>query len=157
MDSEVKDLAVVEKQGVMSFSDMMNSGDTTVRTATNITDEKKLFNVETHVDKMLNDCVGEAIRVKEVLVKDYKKKLKDPIYDEETGEILKDYEKKMSIILIDDQGVSYTTGSKTFGYNLIKLLSLPNAEAKLKEGIDIKVIKVPVPNSGNKALSFELI
>src|SRR5699024_10371442 len=59
---------------------------------TNITDKKKIFNLDSHVDNLLNDCEGELIRVKEVLIKRYEKPLKEPVVDEETGEIVKDKE-----------------------------------------------------------------
>ena len=156
MDTEVKDLAVAEKK-VLGFSDFRSHSNVDVGTFSNIKDPKKLFNLETHVDKKLNDCVGEAIRIKEVLIKRFTKPMKDPIVDEETGEVLKDTETSISCILIDDQGVSYATGSKTFAFNMIKLLGDYEGEVMLEKGIDIKVIKVPVANSGNKALSFELI
>lgn len=157
MDNENKELAVVNEGKVLGFSDFRNSSNVQVGTFSNIKDSKKLFNLETHVDQMLNDCVGEMIRVKEVLIKRYLKPLKDPVVDEETGEILKENETKISCILIDEQGKSYATGSKTFAFNMIKLLGDYNGEEMLAEGIDIRIIKVPVPNSGNKALSFELV
>lgn len=150
-------LAKFEEKGVLDFSEFRGNSSTQVGTFSNIKDSKKLFNLETHVDQKLNDCVGESIRVKEVLIKRYVKPMKEPVVDEETGEILKDTETKISCIIIDDTGKSYATGSKTFAFNMIKLLGDYEGEALLEEGIDIRVIKVPVANSTNKALSFELI
>lgn len=147
----------VAKEKVLNFGDFRNGGNVNVETFSNIKDSKKLFNLETKVDAILNDCVGEKIRVKEVLIKKYVKPLREPVIDEETGEILKDTETKISCILIDETGKSYATGSKTFSYNMIKLLGDYDGEALLNEGIDIEIIKVPVQNSGNKALSFKLL
>ena len=83
--------------------------------------------------------------------------MKEPEVDEETGEVIKDKEIKISCILIDDNGKSYATGSKTFAFNLIKLLGDYGGESILDTGIDIRIIRVSVKNSPNKALSFELI
>lgn len=152
-----KELAVVKENGIMDFTQIHSNSNAEVQTFSNIKDKKKLFNLESHVDQMLNDCVGEMIRVKEVLIRKFYKPLENPVVDEETGEILKDTEVKASCVLIDDSGKSYATGSKTFVFNMLKLLGDYEGYTELDEGIDIRIIKVPVPNSGNKALSFELV
>lgn len=157
MDENLSLEVAGKENSVLNFSDFRGHSSTEVGTFSNIKDSKKLFNLETHVDQKLNDCVGESIRVKEVLIKRYVKPMKEPIVDEETGEVVKDTETKIATILIDDLGKSYATGSKTFAFNMIKLLGDYDGEALLKEGIDIRIIKVPVANSSNKALSFELI
>src|SRR5574344_1735049 len=99
---------------VQDFGALSKSISTKAEMFTNITDQKKIFNLDSHVDNLLNDCEGELIRVKEVLVKRYKKPMKEPIIDEETGEVLKDTETTMACILIDDNNKSYATGSKIF-------------------------------------------
>ena len=71
-----------------------------LKTYSNIKDKKLLFNLESKVDVMLNDIVGETIRVKQVLLREYYKPLAEPIVDEETGEIIKDTELKLSLVLI---------------------------------------------------------
>lgn len=155
MENEVKNLAVVEEsKGILDFN---YSGNTNVETYSNIKDKKKLFNLEDKVDVMLNDIVGESIRVKEVLLRKYRKPLEQPIIDEETGEIIKDSELKISLVLIDDKGKSYATGSKTFAFKMQKLLGDYGGAEDLEKGIDIKIIKVPAGKGGNKALSFELL
>lgn len=155
MENEVKNLAVVEEsKGILDFN---YSGNTNVETYSNIKDKKKLFNLEDKVDVMLNDIVGESIRVKEVLLRKYRKPLEEPIIDEETGEIVKDSELKISLVLIDDKGKSYATGSKTFAFKMQKLLGEYGGVEDLEKGIDIKIIKVPAGKGGNKALSFELL
>ena len=97
------------------------------------------------------------IRVKEVLIKRYEKPMKEPIVDEETGEIIKDVEFTMSCVLVDDNNVSYATGSKTFTIQMLKLLQLRGKKGLTNEPFEIKIIKKKIPNSGNKALSFELV
>lgn len=158
MDSN--ELAVVanEKEtGILDFTQIHRNSNANVETFSNIKDKKKLFNLESHVDVMLNDCVGEMVRVKEVLIRKYYKPLENPVVDDETGEVLKDTEVKASCVLIDDSGKSYATGSKTFIFNMLKLLGDYEGYTMLDEGIEIRIIKVPVPNSSNKALSFELV
>ena len=67
---------------VQDFGALQNSTTTKAEMFTNITDQKKIFNLDSHVDNLLNDCEGELIRVKEVLIKRYKKPMKEPIIDE---------------------------------------------------------------------------
>lgn len=153
----VKSLAVNEETSILDFSNTRRNSDVEVTTFSNIKDKKKLFNLQSHVDTMVNDCVGESLRVKEVLIRKFEKPLKEPVIDEETGEILKDKEVNYSCVLIDDAGKSYATGSKTFIINLLTYLGDFEGSKELDKGIDIKIVKVSVPNSPNKALGFELI
>lgn len=119
---------------------------------TNITDKKKMFNLDSHVDFLLNDCEGELIRVKEILVKRYEKPMKEPVIDEETGEILKDKEITMACILIDDQGKSYATGSKVFTIQMMRYLEMFGIN---EEGFEIKIVKNK--QEKGKSLGFELV
>ena len=159
MENENKELMTTneEEKGIQSFSSLGNNSNTICETHSNIDDPKLLFNLETHVDCKLNDCVGESIKVKKVFLKEYYKPMEKPIVDEESGEIIQDVEKSVSCILIDEAGKSYATGSKTFANNLKKFLGYYGGESKLDEGVDIKIVKVPVGEKGNKALSFELL
>lgn len=120
---------------------------------TNITDQKKIFNLDSKVDNLLNDCEGELIRVKEVLIKRYEKPMKEPVIDEETGEILKDKEISMACILIDDNEKSYATGSKVFTIQMMRYLDMFGLNS---EGFEIKIVKNKTER-GNKALGFELV
>lgn len=120
---------------------------------TNITDQKKIFNLDSKVDTLLNDCEGELIRVKEVLIKRYEKPMKEPLVDEETGEILKDKEISMACILIDDNNKSYATGSKIFTIQMMRYIEMFGIT---DEGFEIKIVKTK-QDSGNKALGFELV
>lgn len=149
---------VVSTQGgnVMSFEEMRNNSNTNCQIYTNITDKKKLFNLESKVDNLLNDCEGEMIRVKGVLLKIYKKPMKEPIINEETGEIEKDTETTMSCVLLDDNGKSYATGSKMFAIQLMRYIQNWGM-AEFEEGLEIKIVKNKMSNSNNKALGFELV
>ena len=120
---------------------------------TNIVDQKKIFNLESKVDTLLNDCEGELIRVKEVLIKRFEKPMKEPVIDDETGEIIKDKEITMSCILIDDNNKSYATGSKVFTIQMMRYLRMFGLN---DEGFAIKIVKNKT-DKGNKALGFELV
>lgn len=152
---ENTELQVQENKGILDFG--ATESNVKVETFSNIKDKKILFNLDSHVDTMLNECVGECIRVKEVLVKKFHKPLEQPIVDEVTGEIIKDEELSVSCVLIDEAGKSYATGSKTFTFDMLKLLGQYGGAKDLENGIDIKIIKKPVGEKGNKALSFELL
>lgn len=150
-EEEVKDETAITT--VQGFDALSKSSNTKVDIFTNITDKKKLFNLDGHVDTLLNDCEGELIRVKEVLIKRYEKPLKEPIIDEETGEVLKDKEYTMACVLVDDNNKSYATGSKTFTIQMMRYLQMFGVS---EEGFEIKIVKTK-QSTGNKALSFELV
>lgn len=149
-NEEVKEEMAVTT--VQDLSGLTKSTNTKAQVFTNITDNKKIFNLENKVDELLNDCEGELIRVKEVLIKKYEKPMKEPMVDEETGEILKDKEYSMCCILIDTEGKSYATGSKVFTIQMMRYIQMFG----LNEPVEIKIVKNK-QNSGNKALGFELV
>ena len=167
MNEEVKEEVVMEEKqesteiavansSILSFSDLRANSETHMDMLTNIEDKKELYNLDNSTpDYMLNDCEGMKIRVKNVMIKKYEKPMKEPIVDEETGEIVKDTETTMAILLIDDQGKTYATGSKTFGWQLIKYLR--DYDAELATGVEIEIIKKKAQNSNNKTLGFKLV
>ena len=156
MNEEVGMVVSTQGGNVMSFEEMRNNSNTNCQIYTNITDKKKLFNLESKVDNLLNDCEGEMIRVKGVLLKIYKKPMKEPIINVETGEIEKDTETTMSCVLLDDNGKSYATGSKMFAIQLMRYIQNWGM-AEFEEGLEIKIVKNKMSNSNNKALGFELV
>lgn len=141
---------------VQDFGSLQTQTDTISNIFTNITDKKKIFNLNSNIDHLLNDCVGEMIRVKEVLIKRYLKPMKEPVIDEETGEIVKDKEMSMSVVIVDTEGKSYATGSKVFGIQIMQYLQM-FATKEGFEPFEIKIIKKPIKGSSNKALGFELV
>lgn len=142
---------------MLDFSQLGANTNTKTQVFTNITDSKKIFNLENNVDYLINDCEGETIRVKDILIKRYEKPLKDPVIDNETGEIIKDTEFTMSCVIVDDEGKSYATGSKTFTIQLMKYLQMVSRMGQKVDTFDIKIIRKKVGEKGNKALSFELV
>lgn len=153
---EVTEETAMTVLNIQDFGSLQTQTDTISNIFTNITDKKKIFNLNSNIDHLLNDCVGEMIRVKEVLIKRYLKPMKEPVLDEETGEIVKDKEMSMSIVLVDTEGKSYATGSKVFGIQLMQYLQM----FATKEGFEpfqIRIIKKLIKGSSNKALGFELV
>ena len=146
----------VEETGlstIQGFGALGKRTETKCNIYTNITDQKKIFNLDSKVDNLLNDCEGELIRVKEVLIKRYEKPMKEPVIDDETGEILKDKEISMACILIDDNEKSYATGSKVFTIQMMRYLDMFGLN---NEGFEIKIVKNKTEN-GNKSLGFEVV
>ena len=120
---------------------------------TNIEDKKQLFNLDNHVDSLLNDCENEMIHVKYVVIKRYEKPMKNPEVDEQTGEIIKDTELSMACVLVDNNNKSYATGSKVFTIQMMRYLEMFGLT---DEGFTIKITKTK-QESGNKTLGFELV
>lgn len=147
---EVEETSLSTIQG---FGALGKRTETKCNIYTNIIDQKKIFNLDSKVDNLLNDCEGELIRVKEVLIKRYEKPMKEPVIDDETGEILKDKEISMACILIDDNEKSYATGSKVFTIQMMRYLDMFGLN---NEGFEIKIVKNKT-EKGNKALGFELV
>lgn len=137
---------------VQDLSGLSKRTNTKSQIFTNITDKKKMFNLDSHVDNLLNDCEGELIRVKEVLIKRFEKPMKEPVVDEETGEIIKDKEITMACILIDDNNKSYATGSKVFTIQMIRYIEMFGIDEK---GFEIKIVKNK--QEKGKSLGFEVV
>lgn len=158
-ENEVKEMIVAENNNYMisDFGGLSRNSNTKTEVFTNIKDSKKIFNLENNVDTLLNDCIGETIRVKEVLIKRYEKPLKEPVINEETGEIIKDKELTMSCVLVNDENKSYATGSKVFIIQLMRYLQNRELMGETGETFDILIIKKKFGDKGNKALSFELV
>lgn len=123
---------------------------------TNIEDKKTIFNLDTNIDYRINDCKGEVLRVKNIMIKRFVKELEEPIVNPVTGEI-KDREVKIVTILIDDNNKSYVTGSKQFGLQFMRYIEMFGLDVIENEGLEIKIVEKQVSNSNNKALGFEII
>ena len=135
-----------------------NASDIKIFTSLNVAeDTKKIFNLENNeCDYKLNDCEGQSLRIVDVYIKSIASKMDEPEIDEETGAIIRDTEYKKITILIDDQGKSYVTSSKTFCFAMMNYLGMFGIE-NVHKGIELKITKKAVKGSKNKALSFELI
>ena len=150
----------MEKEKSLMIKDFNQMEGVASRSKTNvfttITDSKTIFNLENTCDYKINDCKGEVIRVKDVLIKVIETPLAEPEVNEETGEIIRDTEYKKVCILIDDNGKSYVTGSKMFTNQMMRYINMFGVE-DIENGLEIRVVERAVKNSGNKALGFELV
>ena len=87
---------------IKNFNEMESiTGKSKTNVFTTITDSRQIFNLENECDYKINDCKGEIIRVKNVLIKVIERPLPEPEVNEETGEVI-DKEYKKVCILIDD-------------------------------------------------------
>lgn len=146
-----------EETGLMikDFGELENSGRSKTNVFTTITDPKVIFNLENTTDYKINDCKGEVIRVKDILIKVIETPLAEPEVDDDNN-IVRDKEYKKVCILIDDQGKSYVTGSKMFTNQMMRYISLFGIKV-IEDGLEIKIVEKSVKNSSNKALGFELV
>ena len=152
-NTEEKDEMVVS-----SFGTLANASKTKKKTYTtlDITDVKTLYNLDNKdCDFKINDCVGQAIRVVDVVIKEFERELEIPIVDDK-GEVVQDKERKMVTILIDDQNQSYVTASKMFTLQMKRFIETFGVNV-IKNGLEIKIVNKKVKDSNNKSLGFELI
>ena len=114
--------------------------------ATTEKEKKELFNALESCDALLNDCVGQEIKIKDIYVEEKE------IHDDETGE----NKVKYRTILFDESGQTYATGSYGI-YNIIKkivgIYGLPNTWEK---PLKVKVAKRPLGN-GKQSLTLTLM
>lgn len=170
-EENVKNEEIKEVEGVVSdvneneemqmvtndFSQMQRHSNTKRKIYTTIEDQKIIFNLETACDYKINDCKNEKIRVVDLLIKVNEKELDEPVINEETGEIIKDKERSMVTILIDESGKSYVTASKMFTIQMMNYVNMFGLDNIKQNGLDIEIIERAVKNSSNKALGFKLV
>jgi len=152
-NNEEKDEMVVS-----GFGTLANASKTKKKTYTtlDITDVKTLYNLDNKdCDFKINDCVGQSIRVVDVVIKEFERELEVPIVDDK-GEVIQDRERKMVTILIDDQNQSYVTASKMFTLQMKRFIETFGVNV-IKNGLEIKIVNKKVKDSNNKSLGFELI
>ena len=143
---------------VSGFNALANNSKTRKRTYTTIdlTDVKTLYNLDNKdCDYKINDCIGQAIRVKDVVIKEFERDLDEPIIDDH-GEVIQDKETKKVCILIDDKGETYVTASKVFTLQMKRFIENFGVSS-FKDGLEIKIVTKKISGSNNKALGFELI
>lgn len=147
-----------EEMVVSGFGEIQRASKTDKKyyTTIDINDYKTLYNLDNaEITNKLNDCEGQMIRVTDVLIKEFKHQLEEPIVNDETGEV-KEYEINKVCILIDEQGEKYVTGSKVFTNQMKNYISMFGIDS-IKKGLEIKIIKKTMNGSNNKCLAFELV
>lgn len=109
-------------------------------------EKKELFNALESCDALLNDCVGQEIKIKDMYVEE-----KQVIIDE-TGEI----KTKYRTILFDENGQTYATGSYGIYNVLKKIVQIYGLPEIWEKPLKVKVAKRPIGN-GKQSLTLTLM
>lgn len=111
-----------------------------------IEDKKKLFNALESCDLLLNNCVGEKIKMKDIYVEQYIDK------KDENGE----GKVKFRTIIFSEDGKTYV--STSYGiYNVLnKIFAIYGTPDKWTNAIEVEVSKRPVGN-GKEMLTLKLV
>lgn len=119
-----------------------NSKQVTTIKGDTIEEKKKLYNAIQQCDVRLNDIVGQKIKVKDFLIREYEKKDLDENGNHRIGH---------TTILFDEQGKTYVTASNYFFNAFVQVLS---TVGNLETPIEIKIVKKPT-KSGTESLGLQ--
>ena len=109
-------------------------------------EKKELFNALESCDALLNDCVGQEIKIKDMYVEEKQ------VIDDETGEI----KTKYRTILFEENGQTYATGSYGI-YNILKkIVQIYGLPESWEKPLKVKVAKRPIGN-GKQSLTLTLM
>ena len=109
-------------------------------------EKKELFNALESCDALLNDCVGQEIKIKDIYVEEKQ------VMDDESGEI----KTKYRTILFDENGQTYATGSYGI-YNILKkIVQIYGLPESWEKPLLVKVAKRPIGN-GKQSLTLTLM
>lgn len=143
-------------EGIFTLADYLELGPKTIGTFTNVQSSKEIYNLTHNSGTLLNDCVGEKLRIKKVLLRRFKKELDEAKVNERTGETY-DVEFPLSCVIVDENEIAYVTGSKIFAYNLIDYIVRNGGISDLENGgIEIEIVKNPLEN-GRSSLGFKVL
>ena len=109
-------------------------------------EKKELFNALESADVLLNDCVNQVIKIKDVFSEKYQK------IDEKTGEEVTKYR----TILFDEDGKTYVTTAYGIINVLERIFKIFGTPENWEEPIAVKVIKKSIKNN-KTSLSLELV
>lgn len=110
-------------------------------------DRKKLYNLLGNCDFRIADKLNTEIALKDVLIQKFNN------VDDETGTI----EEKYRVILIDEDGKTYASGSKGLYRSLGQLLAIMGEPATWSEPIKIKVVETNLRNNAGKTYVIKTI
>lgn len=109
-------------------------------------EKKELFNALESCDALLNDCVGQEIKIKDIYVEERQ------VVDDAAGEI----KTKYRTILFDENGQTYATGSYGI-YNILKkIVQIYGLPESWEKPLKVKVAKRPIGN-GKQSLTLTLM
>ena len=114
--------------------------------ANTLEDKKKLFNALENCDLLLNNCVGQKIKMKDIYVEQYLAKESE----EDEGKL------KYRTIIFADDGKTYV--STSYGiYNVLnKIFGIYGLPDTWTDPIEVEVSKRPLGN-GKEMLTLKLI
>lgn len=110
-------------------------------------EKKKLYNALESCDILINDIVGQKIKVKDVYIQEFPRTNKD------TGEPMTNGHR---VILFDEAGKTYVTASNYFFISLIKVLNAFGDPQTWDAPLEIEITKRPT-KGGNNCLSLKLV
>ena len=109
-------------------------------------EKKELFNALESCDALLNDCVGQEIKIKDIYVEEKQ------VIGDVTGEV----KTKYRTILFDENGQTYATGSYGIYNVLKKIVQIYGLPESWKKPLKVKVAKRPIGN-GKQSLTLTLM
>lgn len=109
-------------------------------------EKKELFNALESCDALLNDCVGQEIKIKDIYVEEKQ------VIDDETGEM----KIKYRTILFDENGQTYATGSYGIYNVLKKIVQIYGLPKSWEKPLKVKVAKRPI-GKGKQSLTLTLM
>ena len=109
-------------------------------------EKKELFNALESCDALLNDCVGQEIKIKDIYVEEKQ------VIDDETGEV----KTKYRTILFDENGQTYATGSYGIYNVLKKIVQIYGLPESWEKPLKVKVAKRAIGN-GKQSLTLTLM
>ena len=149
MKNEENNALVVAENNQLTVSDRIN--ETVKRCTLNLDEEDNqvaLYNVLTgDADELLNDMVDQTI----VMTGAFMDKHPAPVVDEGTGEVI-GTTSKYRIIIFDDEGKTYATGSYGI-YNALLMIFDIFGEPSVEHPIKVKVSKKATAN-GHSTLTL---
>ena len=110
-------------------------------------DKKKLYNALESCDVIINDIVGQKIKVKDVYIQEF------PRVNKESGEPMSNGHR---VILFDEAGKTYVTASNYFFVSLMRVLNAFGDPNTWSEPLEIEITKRPT-KGGNNCLSLKLV
>ena len=106
---ENQNLNVNENKGELTLFSGIKQNVYCSKVAETEKEKKELFNALESCDALLNDCVGQEIKIKDIYCEEKQ------VLDSETGEI----KTKFRTIIFDESGQTYATGSYGI-FNVLK-------------------------------------
>lgn len=103
--------------------------------------KKALYNAVKKCDVKIADIVGQTIKVKDVMIRQWFKKLEDGSEEE-----------RYTTILFGDDGKTYVTGSKPFFFSISQVFTMFGEPDTWEEPLALQIVQQPVPNSNFKSL-----